>query len=62
MAVVQGLCESRRWIWRVIDALEGRPLDERAAAWLRGIDQTPTVLEIREELGIDEAPMWARSA
>lgn len=61
MAVLQGLLEARKWIWRIMDALDGRPLDPRAEAWLCGIDQTDTVLAIREELGIDDAPAWRRA-
>lgn len=62
MAIVQGLAGARKWIWRVLDALEGRPLDERAAVWLREINQTDVVHAIREELGIDDEPVRARRA
>lgn len=52
--------EARKSIWRVIDALGGAPLSDRAIAWLLSLDQTNTVCEIREALGIDDAPVWRR--
>ena len=51
--------EARKNIWRVIDALGGAQLSARACAWLATLEQFPAVVEIREELGVDDAPMWA---
>jgi hypothetical protein len=52
--------EARKSIWRVLDALGGAPVSDRAIAWLCVLDQTPTVCEIREALGIDDSPAWRR--
>lgn len=60
MAVAQGLLDARKWIWRIMDALDGKPLDPRAETWLREIEQKPAVVAIREELGVGDAPIWER--
>lgn len=58
----QGEPEKRKMIWRIMDALEGKPLAPEAAVWLDFVDQNSGIRAIREELGIDDVPMWARRA
>lgn len=52
--------EARKSIWRVLDALRGAPLSDRAKVWLITLDQTETVKAMRVYLGIDDSPMWER--
>jgi hypothetical protein len=59
VAKERGEIERRKIIWRIIDALEGREVDPRVPIMLDNIQQTDTVIALREELGIDDTPCWA---
>jgi hypothetical protein len=59
VAKERGEIERRKIIWRIMDALDGREVDPRVAIMLDNIQQTDTVIALREELGIDDTPCWA---
>ena len=55
----RGDCATRKILWRLLDALGGRAVAPNVETWLALAEQTPTIQAIREELGVDDAPVWA---
>jgi hypothetical protein len=60
-AIDRKLVERRRGLWRIMDAIDGRPVTDAVIDALDELEQTDEVQAIRALLGIEnrEAPCWA---